>query len=165
MLILKIFKQLRQDEVKHISSLPSSPIPYMNLLLMLPYVYLQRFFWTISYPSKIVSRSRWQFFVIHPFFRNFIANLNSYKIVTLNLRTLPGVLTLWLMNYWKINGQGRRQGNCWQKRMGKKEGRREQRTPVVTSYEWDIGIGLTRCFAGLRLLKCMNTAGKGHWWR
>lgn len=45
MLMLKNFKQLRKDEVKYTSNLPFSPIPHMNLLLMLPYVFTCGDFW------------------------------------------------------------------------------------------------------------------------
>ena len=38
----------------------------------------------------------------------------------------------------------------------------ENRTPSSVSYQLDMGIRLTSCFANHGLLKCMDAAGEGH---
>lgn len=94
MLMLKNCKQLRKDEVKHTPNLPFSPIPHMNLLLMLPYVYLRRFLGLFCIIPPKLYQGHNDTFSSWVAIRNFIANVYSYDIIILNLRTLPGVLTL-----------------------------------------------------------------------
>ena len=53
MLMLKKFKQLKRDEVKLISNLPPSPIPQVNLLLIFPYIYLQKFSGLFLIPPRL----------------------------------------------------------------------------------------------------------------
>ena len=70
MFMLKKFKQLRKDEVKLISNLPlPSANLQVNLLLIFPNIYLQKFFGLFLIPPycvKVVIN----FVFIHPFFRD-----------------------------------------------------------------------------------------------
>ena len=68
--MLKKFKQLRKDEVKLISNLPlPSPNLQVNLLLIFPNIYLQKFFGLFLFPPDGVKVVIY-FFFIHPFFRD-----------------------------------------------------------------------------------------------